>query len=181
MVPLGVMNGLVDFLANGLTLASFLLGALSVLLADLGLNWNERRMRRQRIRREFIVELESMDRPLRALRNEAQRTGTCDVEPYRTRLRPDVFRSNMDDLKYLRTRELEVLYSYYTGLEDLLDAIDVGDGTLDGPSFASDGVAVDDVHKLVYAHRAALMELARYPETWYGQIPEDRGPIDVSD
>ncbi|MGQ3329033.1 hypothetical protein [Halorubrum sp. FL23] len=128
-----------------------------------------------------------MRQPLQELKIAAAQENTFEATSYKKQLIPKIYRENISGLKYLRAKEMGMIYVFYQGLEGLLHTIDDKNGTIDNfssgkskstvriedPSFLDEDAEIKNIDDLVEVHQRALHQINQYPDTLYGQIPED--------
>lgn len=100
----------------GIGTATFnvLVGALIAMFSSAFLNWNQRRVNRDRFRRSLLHEVEHIGTTLEGIVDEGnERCQVDDVEETLVSLSPDVLDADFAQTSKLTSREIEPVYEFY--------------------------------------------------------------------
>jgi len=100
----------------GIESATFnvLIGAVIAMFSSAFLNWNQRRVERDRFRRSLIHEMRHIGETLEQFVDEdAREVEVEDVEEVQVALSPDVLDSEFAQTTKLTTNEIEYVYEFY--------------------------------------------------------------------
>ncbi|WP_435064858.1 hypothetical protein [Halobaculum sp. EA56] len=98
-----------------------LIGAAVALFSSAFLNWNQRRVRRDRLRRSILFEVDYISGILNDLIDDER--GECvidDTDRALLRLSPDMLEADPTRLSKLTTREIEPIYEFYEEARSVL-------------------------------------------------------------
>lgn len=114
--------------ALGIELTSAVIGGLGGLTTYGFLNWNERRIRRDRFRRSLAFEIDHVGLALEDLSAALEADGTLPADPeLRATLATDLLDAEFRSIGKLTTREISRVYRFYEATAVVRRTVDEGD------------------------------------------------------
>lgn len=160
----------------GIRLTSALLGGLGGVVTYGALNWNERRIRRDRFRRSIVFEIghirEALDRLDRNLHEPIDGRSCADLDQLRSTLSTDILDADFQAIGKLTTREIRAVYRFHEACRvvsrkinaDELDGVDPSLQASITEAIETGDTALDRINR---------SRLSRATE-WYKDVEADR-------